>query len=277
MNIQGISQSYSIFQTLSTRNTAGTGAGFNPPVMDSSSLLEKEDANSDGVLTIDETQLTDEMFANADTDSDGQLTVDELEEMLANGPPAPPMMDMGGSGPSGMEASSILESEDANSDGVLTLDETRLTEEMFANADTDSDGELTEEELDELLSSGPPPGPPPMGGPMGGGPPDAESILEEEDTDGDGSISMEETRLPEDVFTEMDTNGDGFLSQDEIEQGLAARQEASGSNSGLSSAATVSQGQAIAAYREALSSFMTEYTNGEYTGYNLKEFLEVIA
>jgi len=101
-----------------------------------------------------------------------------------------------------------MESDDANLDGVLTVDETPMSEEMFSDADSDSDGQLNASELEEMLSNGPPP-PPMMGGGegqgmmaggMGGGMGGAQPILDAEDTDEDGSISSEESSLSSEVF-----------------------------------------------------------------------------
>jgi len=97
MNIQGIGQSFSAYPSMSMRGSQGMNRGFEPPSADS--IMEKDDANLDGVLTVDETPMSEEMFSDSDSDSDGQLNTQELEDMLSNGPP--PMMGGMGQGMTG--------------------------------------------------------------------------------------------------------------------------------------------------------------------------------
>lgn len=44
----------------------------------------------------------------------------------------------------------------------------------------------------------------------------AEFIINQDDADGDGLLSIEETPLDEDRFAEIDTDSDGFISQEEL-------------------------------------------------------------
>jgi len=157
MNIQGIGQSYayaSLFSSLGTQSSQGSG--FTPPAPpDAATLIENEDTNEYGVLSVEETRLTEEMFTDADTDSDGTLTLEELEEMLANGPPAGGggmggMGGMGGGGGMGskpMSIESIFETEDTDGDGKISAEESVLSDEMFSEIDTDQDGLNDYEEL----------------------------------------------------------------------------------------------------------------------------------
>jgi Ca2+-binding EF-hand superfamily protein len=158
MTIQGIGSSYIYTSSLSSSYTSSEteeSAGFEipAPTVDVTEIMEQDDANSDGVLTLEETALSQELFSSADADGDGELSSEELEEMLASAPPPP----MGGAEESDddQDADSIMENDDANSDGVLTIDETPLTEEMFATADEDGDGELSSEELEAYVTSAP--------------------------------------------------------------------------------------------------------------------------
>lgn len=210
MNIQGIGQSFSAYQSMSTRSSQGVSSSFEPPSADS--IMESDDANLDGVLTVDETPMSEEMFSDADSDSDGQLNTSELEEMLSNGPPPPPMM--GGGGDQGMK-----------------------------------------------------------GGGMGG----AQSIMDAEDTDEDGSISSEESSLSSEVFSLLDTNKDGVISQDEIEAAQADKQEDMTMMQGLSSNQTVSQDQAINVYRQVMESLMTNFSSTDYADSNIGSFLQTMA
>lgn len=53
----------------------------------------------------------------------------------------------------------------------------------------------------------------------GGPPPDPAALIDRLDLDGDGQISADEFKGPEDHFSRMDTDGDGYLTEDELENG----------------------------------------------------------
>lgn len=123
------------------------GEGFNLSQL-ASQIVQKDDANGDGLLSASETKLDSDMFKKLDADGDGKLTTDELVSGLQNNrmrpmgpPPPPPPMD------SAEMASSIMQDEDANEDGVLSIDETELGSDEFNILDTDGDGKVTTDEL----------------------------------------------------------------------------------------------------------------------------------
>lgn len=78
MNIQGVS-SYNIYSSMNLQGSSSTSTDFEQALMSSSEIMEKDDADGDGVLSIDETPLTEEMFSDADTDGDGYLTLEEIQ------------------------------------------------------------------------------------------------------------------------------------------------------------------------------------------------------
>ena len=152
MNIQGIGQSFSAYQSMSSRSSQETNSGFEPP--SANSIMENDDVNLDGVLTVDETPMSEDMFSDADSDSDGQLNTNELEEMLSNGPPPPPMMGggqgmRGGGGGQDMMSSiqSILDAEDTDEDGSISSEESSLSSEIFSTLDTNEDGVISQDEM----------------------------------------------------------------------------------------------------------------------------------
>ena len=56
----------------------------------------------------------------------------------------------------------------------------------------------------------------------------AQSIVEKDDTDGDGLLSLSETPLEEDRFNEIDADGDGFISTEELSAGAEQNMAAGG-------------------------------------------------
>lgn len=162
-----------------------------------------------------------------------------------------------------VDYSTLVDSEDANVDGVLSSDETSTSDKMSADTDSDSDGQLSLEEFEEMLSSAPPP---PMGG-MGRRAPDSAGIIEQEDTDGDGSISAEESALSEDMFSNIDADQDGLITAEEIEDSFAAQAESQSSLTGT---------LAGNAYMEAIQSFAT-YNAGNLNNYAMSTFGGAVA
>lgn len=179
-----------------------------------SNFVSDKDTDGDGSLTQDESGMDDEMFASIDTDGDGVLSLEELQSDMQNQMGNDPRMMGGGPPPPPPEAdfedmaSTIISDEDADGDGVLSLDETEFDEDKFAEIDTDGDGYLSQEEIQADLEANMPP--PPMGG--GGGGSD-----EDDDDDEDEVDSLE------DLFTSADTDGDGVLSEEEYVADVESR------------------------------------------------------
>lgn len=63
-------------------------------IKNATELMAQDDANEDGVLAIEETPLTQEIFDTADSDGDGYLDQEKLEAYIASAPE-------GGAGPGG--------------------------------------------------------------------------------------------------------------------------------------------------------------------------------
>lgn len=106
------------------------------------------DANGDGVLTLEEIQVTAQSrFADADANGDGMLDVDELTAAAASQAAA--------------RVAQMIERKDANNDGMLSIEEMapqnnrgqRDPARMFAFVDADENGEITQEEWDSAMES----------------------------------------------------------------------------------------------------------------------------
>jgi len=120
------------------------------------SLVERRDADGDGLLSRDETGLKEDTFGGMDSDGDGLLSSDELsahmkeqlEQMSSMmGPLNMLMQSLKEGNSSGRIATSIVQEQDADGDGLLSLDETGMDEEIFGEVDADGDGYVSAEEL----------------------------------------------------------------------------------------------------------------------------------
>lgn len=184
-----------------------------------------------------------------------------------------------GGKPASMDVSEVIKTKDTNADGVLAANEIGMPDKIFAKADVDSDGLLTQKELEDMLANGARPGgmgrPNGVGGRQGGmggmGKIDAQALLDDNDSDEDGTISAEESGLTEEFFSNLDTNQDDKISVDEIEKRLSSRSEGSfmGSDPGLM------QAKALSAYQEAMNHYMSNFSAD--TNMNISSFLGTIA
>jgi hypothetical protein len=218
------------------------------------------DTDGDGALSVEESGVSSELFNQADSNGDGLVSEEELLAMMQSFRPSgpPPEAD-----PAEM-AAGIIEENDANGDGVLTLEDGGIVEAILNAADEDEDGEVTEEELVAMMEEGRPQGPPPEMDQAGGTAGDmAAQIMEELDSDGDGGLSIGETAASEEEFDALDTNEDGIVSQAELEAAMinlmAAIQE-----SGLGfGAQAVNAAGGMAAYQQEIDRVVMDAVTGD--------------
>jgi len=142
----------------------------------SSKVMETSDLNSDSLLSIDEVNLSDETFSSIDEDGDGSLSSSEIETsfsamldsmknhntspqefgaLLTNmglDVPAPPSRG-GGMPDVSQMASEIFNKNDTNEDGLLSIDELDISDELMSSMDSDEDGNITQEELAQGLKT----------------------------------------------------------------------------------------------------------------------------
>lgn len=174
------------------------------------SILDKDDADGDGLLSLEETPLDEERFSAIDTDGDGFISAEELSaDAQARQAERDSFMNQLGVQMQGTDTesmvSSIFANDDADGDGLLSLNETPLDEERFNSIDTDGDGYISTDELTTDMeanmaegASAPPPG----------------SEAQAAGSSGSASGSGES----EEEYDEYDLNEDGTVSLDELMQ-----------------------------------------------------------
>ena len=97
----------------------------------------------------------------------------------------------------------MLQNKDEDSDGSLSFEEISIPKETFAKIDKNQDGLADPEELKAFF-------------PMAEFDRIAADIIAERDVNGDGVLSMDEVKMPDELFGKMDQNADGKLDKNEI-------------------------------------------------------------
>jgi len=210
MNVSGVSSNYYAYGT----NASGAGQG----------------AASGGASQGAE-QMAQQLFSKLDTDGDGAVTESEMETAMQQMGP-PPMMMMGP--PPDMSV------EDASSvDGSSSADS--RASELFAAADTNGDGTVTEAELEAAMEKmhkshhGQPPG-------------------------GAQESAFDPSAMASELFAQADADGDGSVTEAELKAAMekmgppsmtgGSSQNASGTDTSWLSA------QGMGAYQDSLLQYM---------------------
>jgi Ca2+-binding EF-hand superfamily protein len=207
-------------------NRGEGGEGFRGRAPRSNPLFEALDVNGDGMIDARELRQAIRNLRELDTDGDGNIS---LEEASPRGGPG----GFGGRGGGDPEAmvDRIMEN-DANGDGQLTQDEIpEYLARMLTGADTNADGAISREELQQAMQNmrggfgGPGEGGAGFGGRGGfGGMADPETMARQimaADRNGDGLISRNEmTPQMAAMLQGADTNGDGALNAKEVRQAV---------------------------------------------------------
>lgn len=207
----------------------------------SADIVSARDADSSGALSASELGVTDAQIAQFDTDGDGVLSGTELTAALAaqrEKMQAQMESEMQQSGQLGMlqasmsQGGSATESRPSLDDMVAGLfggtsgstasasDSQSSAETASASAVTASaslasnSGSILESYLEEL------------------GEKLANTLLNLQDANGDGSLSAEELGVTAAQLAELDADGDGVLSEGELSAGLKAQREEMAAESG---------------------------------------------
>jgi Ca2+-binding EF-hand superfamily protein len=206
------------------RPHAKSGRSMNPDRM-----LAHLDTDGDGLISLQEFTNPPDLFDRLDMNEDGSITREEAEQ--ARQQHQAEMAEL---------AAERFKEADKDQNGFLSPDEFPGPDHAFTRLDTNSDGQLSPEEM----AAGRPGVPgrrmergqrgPGFGGGFGpGAGMDREEIFRRLDQDGDGYLSADElanarTKMrerrgertrrfdPEERFKELDTNGDGVLSAEEF-------------------------------------------------------------
>jgi Ca2+-binding EF-hand superfamily protein len=191
-------------------------------------MFKRLDANGDGKATLDEVPeprqaMFKRLLERAGKDSNGALTEQEFTQGIQalRGQPAgqPGTEKIPEAGPN---AERVFRRLDKNGDGKLTQDEIPeerrpMYERIFLRADKNGDKALTLQEFTAGFRGGP--RPPQSGNPpavIGARMPPRGGLFQALDTDHDGKLSSAEISAASEVLKKLDTNGDGTITIDEL-------------------------------------------------------------
>jgi len=140
--------------------------------------------------------------------------------------------------------SEIMEASDVDGSDSLSIEEIGLSSDEFSSYDSDQDGFLSADELEETLSSKldsmkdetltpetfasflsemgveVPPAPQGQQGPSASQ--IASDVFSDGDTDADGLMTQDELGISDDLFASLDSDEDGSITQEELEEGLSS-------------------------------------------------------
>jgi Ca2+-binding EF-hand superfamily protein len=209
-------------------------------------------SSSSSLSQIAQAEMRQRMFSRIDTNGDGKHDKNELTRMVASGPQGGPSVeDILGKFDTD-EDGAVSQSEFAAGDkanqrahggpppmmaGMGNVPSADFVKQLLSDADTNSDGKISKDELTQVMANAP----------QGGS--SADDIMSALDTNGDGFISESELLAAsqadqqaqnlhggssmDDLFGKLDTNGDGSISKSEFEASAAnGSSSTQGSSSG---------------------------------------------
>lgn len=119
MSVQGVSGGSQLWQRLPMRNVTA----------EVNKMFELRDADGSSGISSEEFGLSDDLFSAIDLDENGELSTEELEAELISR-----------SRSDASFAPGILQELDADEDGLISQEESLLTEDVFSELDLDQDG-----------------------------------------------------------------------------------------------------------------------------------------
>jgi Ca2+-binding EF-hand superfamily protein len=146
-------------------------------------------------------EMQQRMFSKIDANGDGKIGKDELTQMVAKGPQGGPSADdimskLDTDGDSSISQSEFAAGDKANRQahqgpppmmaGMGNMSSADFVKQLLGNADRDSDGKISKDELSQVMANAP-----------------------------EGGSSVD------DLFSTLDTNGDGSISKSEFEASMA--------------------------------------------------------
>lgn len=149
-------------------------------------LVNDNDSDGDGMLDLNEINISEDAFSKIDENKDNNIDSAELQDFL-------PVVY------NDLVAGKMIENNDADGNGTLNKEEAGIPEKLFDKLDVNSDGELDRGELNALAERmrGRR-----MAGRMGG--------------NGKGSKVSNLLNITEEITGQIDTNGDGKVDSEEI-------------------------------------------------------------
>jgi Ca2+-binding EF-hand superfamily protein len=218
-------------------------------------------SSSSSFSQIARAEMQQRMFSKIDANGDGKIGKDELTQMVAKGPQGGPSADdimskLDTDGDSSISQSEFAAGDKANRQahqgpppmmaGMGNMSSADFVKQLLSDADTNSDGKISKDELTQVMANAP----------EGGS--SVDDIMGDLDTDGDGFISESELLAAsqadqqaqglqsgssvDDLFSMLDTNGDGSISKSEFEASMAnGTSSAQASNAGDKLAETLLQ------------------------------------
>jgi Ca2+-binding EF-hand superfamily protein len=261
-------------------------------------------------------EMQQRMFSKIDANGDGKIGKDELTQMVAKGPQGGPSADdimskLDTDGDSSISQSEFAAGDKANRQahqgpppmmaGMSNMSSADFVKQLFSDADTNSDGKISKDELSQVMAN------------SSDGGSNVDNIMNSLDTNGDGTISQSELLAAaqtdqqaqasqsgssaDDLFSTLDTNGDGSISKSEFEasmangtgsaqasntgdklletllQALENDQKTASSTSGSGSQSSTSATSIAAMLSNAIKSYMQSSSNNGWSQTNIQTLL----
>ena len=135
-----VSQGLRLAKQVIPNHASGSGKPFQVAAQESlgEKLLNRQDTNGDGGLSIDEVKFSDTLFKRLDSDADGKLSIEELNTGASQIQEAQRMA---------QHVAQYIESHDADHNALISIMESGLDETQFDTLDNNKDHALNRGEI----------------------------------------------------------------------------------------------------------------------------------